>query len=138
MDFEDNQELVYQILLTANWLDGNLRDLLKQYGITVQQYHVLKLIQDSTDTINHTKIKKAVIEKDADISRLINRLAQLNYINKSSVAGDKRQNKLRLSSKGVELMNLLQGIPQKTQNLFDNLEQNEAEQLINLLEKCHS
>jgi DNA-binding MarR family transcriptional regulator len=138
MNLDENKELVYQIFLTANWLDGNLRDLLKRHGITVQQYHVLSFIHTSEVQVNHTIIKKAVAQKDADISRLVNRLIHLKLINKSAVVGDKRQNRLRLSAKGVELMNVLQDIPQKIHNLFDHLDQDDTQDLIQLLKKSHS
>lgn len=138
MEEEGRKELVYLILYSANWLDANLRDLLKPHHITVQQYQVLKLIHDSEELVNHTHLKRNVVEKDADISRLVGRLAQLNLINKSAVKGDKRQHRLRLSKKGQDLMEQLSLIPERVDQLFDHLDASEKEQLVYLLSKTHS
>jgi DNA-binding MarR family transcriptional regulator len=133
-----NQDLVYQILFTANWLESNLRDLLKPYGLTVRQYQVLKLIHESEGTVNHTMLKRAVVEKDADISRLVNRLVQMKLITKSAVAGDKRQNRLRLSVRGQELMTDLSAMPVKIDRLFDHLAEDDQESLTEMLQNTHA
>lgn len=135
---DSKEDLVYQILFSANWLESNLRDLLKAHGITVQQYQVLKLIHESEEMVNHTRLKKAVVQRDADISRLVNRLVQMKLINKSAVAGDKRQNRLRLSRRGQELIQNLESLPGKLDRLFEHLSAEESQTLTNLLEKTHS
>jgi|GEM_PF-6607348 len=135
---EQNKDLIYEILYSANWLEGNIRDLLKPHGITVQQYHILKIIDDSDELVNHTVLKKKVIEKDADISRMVNRLLNLNLITKSAVSGDKRQSRLRLSKKGQGLMDNLSEIPFKTNRLFDHLTEEEMDQMKALLHKTYS
>lgn len=128
-------DLVYSVLLSANWLETNLRDLLKSHDITVQQYQVLKLVQDSDELVNHTYLKRNVVEKDADISRLLTRLEQMKLITKSSVSGDKRQSKIRLSKRGNDLMDKLNDIPGKMMLVFDGLDEDEQVQLKGLLNK---
>lgn len=135
----DWEELQLNLMYSYHWLSGHLRTLYKDLEITPQQFQVLKIISGaSPEPVSIEWIKARVIEKDADMSRMINRLSAQKLIKRQVKRTDRRASEITLTELGTQLLDSAADFQQKSDQLFYNLSKKEAKQLNKLLNKIRS
>jgi DNA-binding MarR family transcriptional regulator len=66
---------VINLLYTASWLQSKQQDFFKPYGITAQQFNILRILKGQhPKSISATEIKLRMLDKNSDVSRLLDRL----------------------------------------------------------------
>lgn len=135
----DWEELQLNLMYSYHWLSGHLRNLFKDLEITPQQYQVLKIIAAANpDPVSIEWIKARVIEKDADMSRMIHRLSEQKLIKRQIKRTDRRASEISLTELGSKLLESAVEFQQKADQLFYNLSKKEAKQLNKLLNKIRT
>lgn len=125
------------VMFTGNFLRNKQNGTLKPYGITMQQFNVLKILNGRhPEAMKAGSIKSVMIDKSPDLTRLINRLIKSGLVkrNRSKLSG--REVEITITKKGVELLNVIYPIALKDVDLMKNLTDKEAEQLSLLLDKA--
>jgi len=132
-----HQKAVLNLLFTANWIQNKQRDLFEPYGITNQQYNILRILRGQyPGSISGAEIKSRMLDKNSDVSRLLDRLIGKKLVTKSQCPEDKRASNVLISSTGLELLqNLDKDINSMDKQLM-LLTREEALQLSSLLDKC--
>jgi DNA-binding MarR family transcriptional regulator len=131
-----HQKAVVNLIFTFNWLHNKQHDFFKPYGITPQQFNILRILKGQhPNSISATEIKSRMLDKNSDISRLLNRLILKKLIERKSCPTDKRASDVFISVEGIGLLEKLSR-QQKEMDGILNLTPEEAEQLSNLLDKC--
>ena len=129
----DKIKALLNILYTANWIMGIQNEFFKSYGISPQQYNILRILKGAGEPINVQIIKDRMIERSPNATRLMDKLCAKNYIERLPCASDRRVVKIAITNEGI---NLLNHIPVDfNDDLLKNLNESEAEQLSNLLDK---
>jgi DNA-binding MarR family transcriptional regulator len=126
------------LIYTHNWMVDQLRAKIKPYGITMQQYNVLRVLRGAGEPISTSVIRERLLDKMADTSRMVHRLAQKNLVIRRECAHDKRLVDVSLSKEGYALLEQLDELNQSMDHICDSLSENEAAQLSNLLDKLRS
>ena len=132
--FPNNRtKALLNILYTANWIMGYQNDFFKSYGISPQQYNILRILKGAGEPTNVQIIKDRMIERSPNATRLMDKLCAKKYIERLSCPTDRRVVKIAITPLGLEF---LKNIPVNFNNsLLKNLNETEAEQLSNLLDK---
>lgn len=121
------------ILYTANWISGFQNEFFKTYGISPQQYNILRILKGAGEPVNVQIIKDRMIERSPNATRLMDKLCAKNYIERLPCDSDRRVVKIAITKEGNAL---LDAIPDNfNSQLLKNLSEEEAEQLSNLLDK---
>jgi len=108
--FESPQiEAMLNIMYTANWLMGEFRDVYKPFGITPQQYNVLRILRGKhPESINPSEIKEVMIDKNPDITRLCDRLLAMGLIGRSIDSDNRRKMNIVITDQGLHLLAQIQ------------------------------
>ena len=132
--FPNNKiKALLNILYTANWISSYQNEFFKIYGISPQQYNILRILKGAGQPINVQDIKDRMIERAPNATRLMDKLCAKNYIDRLPSEFDRRVVKIAITKEGKAL---LDAIPDNLNNdLLKNLNEAEAEQLSNLLDK---
>jgi len=132
--FSNNKiKALLNVLYTANWISGFQNEFFKTYGISPQQYNILRILKGAGEPINVQIIKDRMIERSPNATRLMDKLCAKNYIERLPCDHDRRVVKIAITKEGNALLN---AIPDNFNNdLLKNLTDAEAEQLSNLLDK---
>ncbi|WP_100613014.1 MarR family winged helix-turn-helix transcriptional regulator [Confluentibacter lentus] len=132
--FANNKiKALLNILYTANWISSYQNDFFKDYGISPQQYNILRILKGAGEPINVQIVKNRMIERSPNATRLMDKLCAKKYIERLACPEDRRVVKIAITQEGK---NLLASIPDNLDNdLLKNLNEEEAEQLSNLLDK---
>ncbi len=126
------------LIYTHNWMVDQLRSKIKPYGITMQQYNVLRVLRGAGEPISTSVIRERLLDKMADTSRMVHRLAQKELVVRQECEHDKRLVDVSLSEKGFELLRDLDVLNTEMDRICAALSEREADQLSQLLDKLRT
>ena len=129
------QKAVINLLYTANWLQSKNQEFFKSYGITANQFNILRILKGQhPNSISATEIKSRLLDKNSDVSRLLDRLIIKKLIMKQIRPKDKRAFDVLITEEGLEVLKSMDKLlPQRDRII--SLSEEEAVQLSNLLDK---
>jgi len=136
-DFRNEYQKAYlNIFYTHYYLVDNQNLIFKQFDITRQQYNVLRILRGQHPghaTVN--MIKERMLDKMSDASRIVERMRIKGLITREHCANDKRSVEVKITAKGLEMLNEMQSAVDSFDQMLRNLTDDEARQLNNLLDK---
>jgi DNA-binding MarR family transcriptional regulator len=131
-----HQKAVINLIYTTNWLAAKQQHFLKPFGITTQQFNILRILRGQHPTsISGTIIKSRMLDQNSDVSRLLDRLELKKLITKNVCPNDKRAVDVSITDEGLALLTTID----KQEKLMDGilrLTDEEATELSNLLDKA--
>lgn len=103
-----NENLYYQIELTARRIRQYGQSVLRQHGIdiTIEQWLVIKVVAEN-EGMNQLTIGEMLYKDKPTISRMVKSLEQKGYIQKSPSPTDLRAAIIEISPKGLKLVEQL-------------------------------
>ncbi len=110
---------------------------LKKHDITEQQYNVLRILRGfrAEAPLSIGFIKERMLDRDSDVSRLVDRLYNSGLVLRYEDKTDRRKKSVEISVKGLEMLNNLLETELSVDQLLKNLTESEVEQLNYLLDK---
>jgi len=130
------QKAVINTIYTANWIQGRLQETFKLFNITLQQFNILRILRGQhPNSISATELKSRMLDKNSDVSRLLDRLLAKKIITKRTCPDDKRAADINLTEEGLELLRSIDKKQQQIDSIL-LLSEEEAVQLSELLDKC--
>jgi len=130
---------VLNVMYSAWWLKTIMSRELKEFGITHEQYNVMRILKGKDPQDMCVKdIAGRMIEKSSNVPRIIDRLVAKKLVKRSTDQNDKRHTVMSLTENGKKL---LEQSTRHINQLFDDLielKESDAEQLSQLLEQVRS
>ena len=124
------------ILYTAWWLKTMMSKELKEYGLTHEQYNVLRILKGKhPEQICVKEIACRMIEKSSNVPRIIDRLETKKLVKRTSSVADKRETVIVLTPAGI---NILQHSTERINKVMDSIfliDEKKAVILNNILEE---
>lgn len=128
--------LTVNILFTASWLQTSHLRILKPYGITPQQFNVLRILRGQfPKAASVSLIQERMLDKSSNASRLVDKLLAKKLIDRKTCPEDRRQVDIRITDKGMEL---LAGLDVKMKQIEEGLKtisEQDAEMMGRLLDQ---
>jgi DNA-binding MarR family transcriptional regulator len=128
-------EALLSVMRTAAVLEHHLSEVLKPYGITPTQYNVLRILRGAGNSgLCGREVAERLVSKVPDISRLLDRMEEMQLVDRERDPADRRHVTSRISSKGVRV--LQQATPQleaAEETRFAGLEPEQVKLLIEAL-----
>lgn len=129
-------KLAVNILYTNGWLMNLYSNLFSKYGITSNQYNILRILRGqypNPATVN--LLKERMLDKMSDASRLVERLRVKGFVKRDLKPNDRRCVDVIISEKGLQLLKEIDKLNDKHDSFLKNLSESEAKKLNNLLDK---
>ena len=133
------QKAIVNIRYTSNFLINNQNLFMKDFDLTMPQFNVLRILRGAKKAISIYEVKERMVEKSPNTTRLIDKLEMKRFVMRvAQPINDRRKVNLEITTKGLDVLSLIdQRIDES--NLFKNqLTDEEAEQLSFLLDKLRS
>jgi len=132
-----HQKAVLNLLFTANWIQNRQRELFEPFGITGQQYNILRILRGQhPKPIPAVEIKSRMLDKNSDVSRLLDRLIGKKLVHKNQCPNDKRATDISITEAGLKLLNELDSSINNIDSQFLTLSKEESKHLSDLLDKA--
>lgn len=131
----NKQKAVINIMFSSNWIRNMNNVVLAEYQISLQQYNILRILRGSGDKMNMHNVKERMIDKSPNATRLTDKLIEKALIERIRCDEDRRVVFIKITDLGLNLLKKLDEPIDSISKSFDNLSEEEAEQLSNLLDK---
>lgn len=130
------QKAGLNIMYTAWWLKTLGCKELKEFGLTHEQFNVLRILKGKHPEQMCVKdIAGRMIEKNSNVPRILDRLEEKKLIERSQGAEDARQTVMSLTNDGIKLLESSTCRMDKTMEETTAMSEADAQQLNLLLEK---
>jgi DNA-binding MarR family transcriptional regulator len=124
------------LLYTASWVNRQINAILKPYGITHEQFNVLRIVNGAApELLSISRISSRMIDKQSNVSRIIDKLHQKKFVTKLKQPEDKRQAVVFITPAGKQFISTLKSEIQSELNQILDLNDQEAQFLTELLDK---
>ena len=131
----EHHKSVVNLLFTNNWITEKIKQYLEADGLTLQQYNILRILRGIEQPLSTLQIRDRMLDKMSDTSRIVDRLVLKNLAKKTISKKDKRLVDVTITSKGRNLLDKLDKSPQLIDGVVNNLNEEEAKLLNQLLDK---
>jgi DNA-binding MarR family transcriptional regulator len=134
----------HKMLVSVSYADDMITKhfeiILDKYSLTPPQYNILRILQGTYPKVCRVReIQDMIIDKNSDVSRLIERLRKNGFVDRTTREGDRRAVDVLISEKGLMILERI--IKLEEANMFGpfySLTEKEAKQLNLLLQKLLS
>ena len=92
------------LLLTADVLSRNVEKVLRSADVSPTQYNVLRILRGSPQGLPCSEIGKRMINRDPDVTRLLDRLEKRGLVSRCREAKDRRLVLTRITPQGLTLL----------------------------------
>lgn len=125
------------ILYTASWLNQLDGRILKPYGVSPQQFNILRILRGLRGKPATVKLLTSrMVDKMSNTSRLVDKLVEKHLAERVQCKEDRRRVDITITNKGLLLVEAAtQAMDTYIQDSFQKITEAEAEQLNNLLDK---
>ena len=133
------QKAGLNILYTAWWLKTVMSKELKEFGLTHEQYNVLRILKGKyPDQMCVRDVACRMIEKSSNVPRIIDRLELKKMVERSTSVIDKRETVITLTKRGIIILEETTDMVNKTLDEMLVISEQDASELNLLLEKIRT
>ena len=100
----EQQKAMLNVMFTANWFKSQQVGLFKPYGISPQQYNILRILRGAKERVNMHCVKERMIDRAPNATRLTDKLIAKGLVERERCEDDRRVVYVRISEKGLELL----------------------------------
>jgi DNA-binding MarR family transcriptional regulator len=132
--FANNKvKALINIIYTANWINSLQNEFFKPFGISPQQYNILRILRGAGKPLKVQIIKERMLERAPNATRLMDKLCSKNLINRLPCPEDRRVVHIEITNNGIDLLKIID--KDFKEDLLENLTDQEAKTLSDLLDK---
>ena len=129
------------ILFTAGWIEGKQMRLFKKYGLSQQQYNVLRILRGQhPQPVMLSQITERMIDKMSNATRLVDKLNKKELTTRRNNPGNRRQVDIHITEKGLELLKIIDAVleEQTPPAHYSKITEKELKQLNLILDKIRN
>lgn len=124
---------------THYWFCAGETKIFKKYGIQPQHFNVLRIVKGSRPKpISPGRIIEVMIDSGRDLTRLVDKLVKLGYLDRAICPSNRRQVDITITEEGLEITDKITEEVNEYLDSFGSLTADEAIQLSDLLDKLRS
>lgn len=99
------QKAVVNIMFTAAWLETRFSQIMKPFGISLQQFNILRILKGQHPQPAPLKLlTERMIDKMSNTSRLVEKLVKKGLVERKTCEVNRRQVDILITQKGIDLL----------------------------------
>ncbi|ANQ49921.1 MarR family transcriptional regulator [Flammeovirga sp. MY04] len=133
----DKHRFITNLIYTSNWLNNITAQMFKPYGLSTQQFNILRILRGAGDWKNMHDVKSLMIEKTPNTTRLADKLLDKELIERKRSDSDRRVVFVKISQKGLDLLKEIDELEKKDTifRFLENISEEEAAQASDVLDR---
>jgi DNA-binding MarR family transcriptional regulator len=138
--FKNNQQkAVINLVYSSGFLINILNERVKGFGVTRQQYNVLRILKGQLPkAASINLIKERMLDKMSDASRIVERLRLKSLVIRMTSSSDKRSVDIIITEKGLKLLTEMEPVIDSVDELFKDFSYQELESFNSMLDKMRN
>jgi DNA-binding MarR family transcriptional regulator len=127
---------VANIVFTANWIKNQFESSIKPFKMSSAQFNILRILRGAKDWLSMNEVKKRMVEKSPNTTRLCDKLLDKGYIERTRSEADRRIISLKISDNGMQFLKKVDELGENNPlNFFENITLEEATTINHILDK---
>lgn len=132
----ERQKAMFNLAYSYQMILGRTLQVLKKYELNDQHYNILKILQEADPAqLLIGEVKKQLMDKRGDLSRLIDKLVRRNLVLRETNVENRREVLVAIGREGVTLIVDIDRQLREERDTKIGLSEPEAKQLNTLLDK---
>lgn len=124
------------IYYTNCFISSQFQKVLKQQDITQQQFNILRILRGQyPKAASVGLIKERMLDKNSDVSRIVERLRIKKLVERRTSRKDRRQMDVKVSDSGLDMLAQLDKYEKEMDSIFSHLSDKEVKSLNKILDK---
>lgn len=124
------------LMFTYHHFSNMISKEIKKHKLTLQQYNVLRILRGSYPESKRVgDVKAVMLDKNPDLTRLIDRLLTKEFVVRENCDQDRRQVNVKITKKGLVLLAQIDEEMVKWDEVLNTISNSEAKELNQLLDK---
>jgi len=130
------QRLIVNLMFTHGWLNSLLNERLKEFDLSPQQFNILRILRGQyPNPVTVNLLKDRMLDKMSNASRLVEKLRIKDLVERTICEKDRRAVDVKITEKGLQVLKELDHSESDWEKHFWTLDESEAKELNNLLDK---
>jgi MarR family 2-MHQ and catechol resistance regulon transcriptional repressor len=131
---------VLEILKSGYWYDKKVQEVLKPFGISHEQYNVLRILEHHHPRkFSLKEIQNRLMNKTANTTRLVEKLRVKGYVTSAYTETNRRTLRIGITKSGLNLQKRISSpIMELGKQVSNVLDEKDAERLAKILRKFRS
>lgn len=132
--------VMVNLMFTSNWVADNQMRVLKPFGLTLQQYNVLRILRGQyPNPVKVSDITERMLDKMSNASRLVDKLVAKKMVLRTECPSDRRAVDVVITEQGLSLLKRLDIHQEKLEEAqWNKLTEEEATYLSQLLDRLRA
>lgn len=131
-----HHKVLVNLFYTYGVLSSRVQSLLKSSGLTMQQFNILRILRGQhPDPVSNTAVKERLLDRNSDVTRIIDRLMRDGLVRRKSCSSDRRRVDITITEKGLELLEQIDRKSDEMDAIAATITSDEASRLNDLLDK---
>jgi DNA-binding MarR family transcriptional regulator len=135
----EEQKALLNVVFTGNWLSHQQHELLKPFGLTMQQYNVLRILRGQKGKpMKVLAIIERMLDKTSNASRLVDKLLEKKLVIRKECSNDRRAVDILILPAGLDLLSEIDVIQEDWNCQFSHVGEENLRRLNELLDLFRS
>lgn len=131
-----DQKVTVNLLYTASWLGAIQNRFFKSFGLSAQQYNVLRILRGQKgQAASLNLVQERMLDRSSNASRLVDKLVDKALVERTMCPQDRRQVELLVTQRGLDLLSEIDDKMRQEPGFDNALTDAEKETLSTLLDK---
>jgi len=132
----ETSKSIVNIIFTGNWMMQKQHELLKPFGLTIQQYNVLRILRgQQNNPMTVLAITERMMDKMSNASRLVDKLLEKKLVLRRECPQDRRAVDIMILPAGLNLIEAIDEVQKQWGDKFQPIGSEKMSQLNDLLDE---
>ena len=132
----EKHKAMVNLQFTQLAISNKLGEVFKRSNISAQQYNVLRILRGQyPNSASIGLIKDRMLDKNSDVSRIIDRLKRKKLLERKECKLDRRQKDVTISDEGLKLLETLDQDLSSIEKVIANVSEEDAIKLNSILDE---
>lgn len=132
----EHQKAMVNILFTGSWLNNRNTIRLKKFGITPEQFNVLRILRGSyPKPMRLADITERMIDKSSNCTRLVEKLRLKKLVSREICENNRRQVDISITGEGQKILEKIDAESEEWIDTLKAINKQEASELNRILDK---
>ncbi|MCH7535719.1 MAG: MarR family transcriptional regulator [Bacteroidetes bacterium] len=133
---DTHQKAFLNLLFTSKFIETKGKNAMKTFGVTMQQYNVLRILKGKHPALRSAEeIKEVMIDKSPDLTRLVDKLIEKKFVTREVCKENRRKLDIGITRLGLAQIAKLEPTLTAFHNDLKKITNKEAEELSRILDK---
>lgn len=129
------QKAVVNVRYTSNFIGHYHNNYMAQFDLSMPQFNILRILRGAKKPISVNSVKERMVERSPNTTRLMDKLIEKGLMERVRCESDRRVVYVSITEEGLKLLAKIDIDMEDTSIFAQNLTDEEAEQLSQLLDK---